>query len=529
VNVLSTGPARPLPSARRLTLVAAATLVAATACSVQSTEGAVTASIGGGATAQVTAPEGLEEFYTQSVAWESCAEYGLDGPILDRNGADCGYVTVPLDYDAPDGATAQIAVSRLAARDDRIGALLVNPGGPGGSGLSTALAAAGTDLADRFDIVGFDPRGIGSSTPAVRCLTAGEIDAERALDDGDRSPAGIEEAEKRNREYAQSCAERTGTEVLAHVGTADVVRDMDVIRAVLGDDGFNYLGYSYGTRLGTVYAETFPDRVRAMVLDGAIDPEQDPVDEIVLQAEGFQKAFDDFAASCATRRECALGTDPDRAVARFRQLVDPLIGDPADTADPRGLSHRDAITGVQQALYSQALWGSLRSGLAELADGRGDTLLLLADLYEGRQDDGTYSNVTDAFNAVRCIDDQPITDRAVAAELDVRYRQAAPFLDDGRGTGEAPLDVCAFWPVPSAGDPHTPHVPGLAPVLVVSTTGDPATPYRAGVDLARQLGGALVTFEGTQHTVVLDGERCVDDVVTSYFIDLAVPDTDPHC
>jgi len=504
-----------------LTVPLFAAAVALTACSASAGDP-------GPSTAGVV--PGLERFYEQPVDWESCTGYGDDGPYLARQGVECARITVPLDYEDPDGRTITLALSRAEATGDRIGALLVNPGGPGASGLSSALTADGTTLGDRFDVVGFDPRGIGVSDPAVRCLTDAEFDAERALDDGDTSPEGIAEAEKHNREYAELCADRTGPDVLAHVGSREVVRDMDVIRGVLGEDTLNFLGYSYGTRLGTLYAERFPDRVRAMVLDGAIDPEQDPVEEIVLQAEGFQKAFDEFAAYCAGYADCALGSDPARATERFRALVDPLIAAPAPTTDPRGLTHRDAITGVQQGLYSPSLWGTLRGGLTSLAvSGTGDSLLQLADLYEGRNDDGTYSNITDAFNAIRCVDDPPVTDRALAGELDTRFRAAAPFLDDGRGNGTAPLDVCAFWPVPATGEPHTPEVPGLAPVLVVSTTGDPATPYDAGVELAARLGGALVTFEGTQHTVVLDGEGCVDDVVTRYLVDLQVPDSDPHC
>lgn len=477
----------------------------------------------------VAVPAGLEQFYEQPVTWESCADYGADGSYLRREGAQCARITVPLDYDDPDGATARIAISRMPASGDRIGSLLVNPGGPGASGLGTATVAADTELADRFDVIGFDPRGVGESEPAVRCLTDAETDAVRALDDGDMSPDGIAASEKRSREYADACAERSGIDLLAHVGTREVVRDMDVIRGVLRDEKMTYLGFSYGTRLGTAYAETFPDRVRALVLDGALDPEQEPVDEVVLQAAGFQRAFDAFAEDCAGYDSCALGNDPAQAVPRFRELVDPLIATPARTTDPRGLSHRDAITGVQQALYSPSLWGSLRGGLASLADGNGDTLLLLADLYEGRSEDGTYSNLNDAFNAIRCVDDPRITDRAVAGEADTRFREAAPFLDDGRGTGQAALDLCVFWPVPNTGEPHTPDVPGLAPVLVVSTTEDPATPYQAGVDLARQLGGALISFTGTQHTVVLDGEQCVDDAVIRYLVSLEVPETDPHC
>lgn len=477
----------------------------------------------------VGVPDGLERFYEQPVTWESCADYGADGSYLEREGAQCARVTVPLDYDDPDGATARIAISRMPASGDRIGSMLVNPGGPGASGLGMATVATSTELADRFDVIGFDPRGVGESEPAVRCLTDAEADAERALDDGDMTPEGIAASEKRNREYADACAERSGIDLLAHVGTREVVRDMDVIRGVLRDEKMTYLGFSYGTRLGTAYAETFPDRVRALVLDGALDPEQEPVEEVVLQAAGFQRAFDAFAEDCAGYDTCALGDDPTQAVARFRALVDPLIAAPARTTDPRGLSHRDAITGVQQALYSPSLWGSLRGGLKSLADGNGDTLLLLADMYEGRGEDGTYSNINDAFNAIRCVDDPRITDRAVAGEADTRFREVAPFLDDGRGTGQSALDLCAFWPVPNTGEPHTPDVPGLPPVLVVSTTEDPATPYQAGVDLARQLGGALISFTGTQHTVVLDGERCVDEPVIRYLVSLDVPETDPHC
>ncbi|MGX7728667.1 alpha/beta hydrolase [Rhodococcus sp. 2H158] len=479
-------------------------------------------------TSPIGAPAGLEQFYGQQVQWGSCRDYGTDGEQLPR-GVQCARITVPLDYDDPNGETITVAISRSPASGQRIGSLLVNPGGPGASGIGLATVADGTELTDRFDMIGFDPRGIGASEPAVRCRTDAEADADRSFDDGDMSPEGIARTEQRHRDYVDACAQRAGTGLLAHVGTREVVRDMDVLRSVLGDEKLNYLGFSYGTRIGTLYAETFPDRVRTMVLDGALDPEQDPLDEVLLQAAGFQTAFDAFAADCARYDDCVLGTDPAAAVGRFRALVDPLIVAPAETTDPRGLSHRDAITGVQQGLYSPRLWGSLRAGLAALTEGRGDTLLLLADLYEGRGDDGTYTNSTDAFNAIRCVDDPPVTDAAVAAEADRLYRQAAPFLDDGRASGAAPRDLCAFWPVPHTGEPHTPDVPGLPTVLVVSTTEDPATPYQAGVDLARQLGGALVTFTGTQHTVVLDGEACVDDPVIRYFVTGQAPAADPRC
>lgn len=475
-----------------------------------------------------TVPAGLEKFYTQELGWESCEDYDTDESGLSSS-IECAKVTVPLDYDAPDAATAEIAISRSQATGDKIGSILFNPGGPGSSGLYLATQAEDTAIAERFDRIGFDPRGIGASTPAVRCLTTEETDLERRDPDVDVSPDGIARTEDEHREYAAKCAQRNGTGVLEHVGTREVAQDMDVIRSVLGDEKLTYVGYSYGTRIGTAYAEAFPGNVRAMVLDGALDPEQGPVDEAVEQGAAFQGAFDAFAADCAQSDACPLGADPAEVNTRFRALVDPLIDTPAATTDPRGLSYDDALTGTQQALYSQSLWRVLKVGLTELSEGRGDTLLRLADLYSGKLDDGSYSNLDDAFNAIRCVDDPPTTDRAEAGEADRRYREAAPFLDDGRATGNAPLDLCAFWPVPNTGNPHSISVTGIPKLVVVSTTFDPATPYQAGVDLARQLGGDLVTFDGTQHTVAFSGESCIDEPLTDYLVDLVSPGNDVVC
>ncbi|NLG55939.1 MAG: alpha/beta hydrolase [Rhodococcus sp.] len=472
-------------------------------------------------------PEGLDRFYTQSLTWGSCEDYETDGPL--SGDMECAHVQVPLNYSEPDGATAQIAISRVQAAKQSLGSLLVNPGGPGASGLAMASIAENTGIGDRFDVVGFDPRGVGASTPQIRCLTDKEIDEDRARNDVDRTPEGIANAEADNQHFADTCAERVGVDVLAHVGTYEVVRDMDVIRAVLGDEKLNFLGYSYGSRLGTIYAETFPTNIRAMVLDGALDPQQDPVEEVIAQAEAFQLAFDAFVADCTSLPDCPLGSDPAQAVDRFRDLVDPLIDTPAETTDPRGLGYRDAITGVQQALYSQQLWGVLRGGLTSLTNGTGDSLLMLADIYEGRNEEGKYTNIGDAFIAIRCVDDPPVDDPAIAGEAEMRYREVAPFLDDGRGTGQAPRDVCAFWPVPPTGEPHEVSAPGVPPIVVVSTTEDPATPYQAGVDLAAGLGGTLVTYRGNQHTVVLDGNSCVDDAITAYFVDLTAPEPGLTC
>ncbi|MFC8044416.1 alpha/beta hydrolase [Nocardia sp. NPDC057353] len=468
-------------------------------------------------------PARLERFYDQRPEWGSCADFVGEGERVAPN-IECTRIEVPVDYARPDGPTAKIALSRIPASGPKIGSLLFNPGGPGVSGLGMAGVGAGTPLAERFDRIGFDPRGVGASEPVIACLTPQEADAERAEPPLDNDPAGIAAAEAENREYAGRCADRTGADFLAHVGTREVVQDMDVARAVLGDPKLNYLGYSYGTRIGAAYAEKFPDRVRALVLDAAVDPASDPVAESLRQAAGFQLAFDGYAAKCAEDPDCPLGTDRTAAVSRFRALVDPLAERPAATTDTRGLSYGDAITGVQQALYTDDLWQVLTLGLAELRDGRGDTLLQLADMYDGRREDGSYDNTQDAFNAIRCVDDPRITDPAIAGRQDTDYRRAAPFLDDGRGTGAAPLELCASWPVPNSGNPRRIEAPGLPKTVVVSTTEDPATPYQAGVELAEQLGAALITYRGNRHTVALvAGVQCVDRAVVEYLVNLTEP------
>jgi hypothetical protein len=261
-----------------------------------------------------------------------------------------------------------------------------------------------------------------------------------------------------------------------------------------------------------------------MVLDGAVDPNQGPVESVVKQMAGFQVAFNDYAANCAKSPNCPLGTDPAKWVSRYQQLVDPLVAQPGPTSDPRGLSYADALTGTVNALYSRRFWKYLTSGLLGLQRGTdaGD-LLALADDYEGRDEDGHYDNGQDAFNSIRCVDDLTPTDPAVWAEADRQARELAPFLSYGEFTGQAPRDLCAFWPVPATSTPApaSPAPPGS--VVVVSTTRDPATPYQAGVDLARQLRAPLISFDGTQHTVVFDGNDCVDDAVVSFLVDRVVP------
>lgn len=485
-------------------------------------------------------PAGLERFYGQPLRWDQCAPYAV-GPeqqaAYAAPGLLCATLTVPLDYDAPQGDTITIGLLRVRAADPahRIGSVVVNPGGPGGSGMEFAASMAktwrGTELGRRFDLVGFDPRGVGASRPQIRCLTGPEFDANRAADlDDDPTPAGVARYEQQQMTYAKDCADRSGdgARLLANVGTRDVARDMDVLRSALGDPKLTYLGYSYGTALGTAYAERFPANVRALVLDGAVDPMESPADEAVSQGAGFQKAFDQFSQWCAKRKDCALGTDPASATATFRALVNPLLDHPVTISDGRPLGYDDATTGVIEALYQPDTWPALNAGLGQLRHGDGNTLMQLADLYEGRSADGGYSNEQDAFTAIRCVDDPPVTDANVLLDSETRYKMAAPFLDNGRPASPA-HDACAFWPVPPTDQPHVPNVPGLVPVLVISTTNDPATPYQAGVNLANALRGGLLTFEGTQHTAFLRGNTCVDRWGTNYLINLTLPPAGVRC
>ncbi|MFD6391989.1 alpha/beta hydrolase [Nocardia sp. NPDC060259] len=465
----------------------------------------------------------LARFYQQKLTWQSCAAYEVtereDGPPV-----RCAWVDVPLDYADPDGRVIQVAISRTEAAGDRIGSVLFLPGGPGQSGLWMANDAAGSQIARRFDRIGFDPRGIGASRPALFCRTGREIDAWRAQLSSTNTPDGIAVSEQEFSDYAELCARHNGTDLLAHVGTREVSQDIDVIRAVLDEEKLTAVGYSYGTLLGSAYAERFPDKVRALVLDGAVDPSLTPAQSVVSQIAGFQEAFDAFAFDCVTlRSECALGDDEFAASDVLRALLAPLLTGSASTTDPRGLSYSDAVDAVVVSLYHENSWDELAAGLAELREGRGDMLLRLADWSWGRRDDGTYPRSADASPAIRCVDGPPMHDRSAVAQLDADYRRAAPFLDDGLGTGAAPKDLCAFWPVPNTFEPHTLSIPELPRTLVISTTGDPATPHTEGIALARQLDAVLLTYRGDQHTVAFQGVLCIDYAVTRYLIDLVLP------
>jgi len=510
-------------------------------------------STGGSPTAQSPAavPAGLETFYSQQLSWGPCASYAVSADQQERYKSaslQCARLTVPLSYDDPTGPTITIAVLRKVATDRsaRIGSAVFDPGGPGVSGMDTVATlnvtsekptdaekvtnASVAELNQSFDLVGLDPRGVGASRPAVSCQTDAEWDAFRATAWRTRSQAEVDAANAALKSIAENCVSRTGADAgidgktfLANIGTRDVAKDLDVLRAALGDNQLTYVGSSYGTSIGTVYAEQFGQNVRAMVLDGAVDPNQDPIASSLGQAKGFQHAFDEFAAWCVKQSHCVLGTDADAANRAYQSLVRPLLDTPLALKDGRVLSFSDANTGAALALYVEDLWPTLSIALQKLAEGDGSVVMFLADYYFQRDDTGHYSPALQAFNAVRCVDGPAISDPAVVTKFNADYTAAAPFRASGDPAG-AVNDICAYWPVPPTMQPHVANAPGLPQVLVISTTGDPATPYQQGVDLAKDLNAVLLTVDGTSHTAYLGaGGGCVDDIVNKYLITLELP------
>lgn len=517
--------------------------VAGAAAPVATTPGGVATSGGAvGDTTPAKVPAGLEAFYTQKLAWGSCRDYAqtsLDEQTYATPGLLCARLQVPVSFTDPTGKKATVGVMKAPSTGaDPMGAVVFNPGGPGASGMSTigqfAGYGIGADLREHFDLVGFDPRGTGASRPVISCHTDAQWDAERASNLRTTTAGGVAKINAQVERVAQSCIANTGkaqgidgAAFLASVGDRDVAKDMDVLRAALGERKLTYVGYSAGTLLGTLYAEEFGANVRAMILDGAIDPAQDPTDDVVDQGKSFQQAFDAFAKWCAGQPQCALGTNPSAATAAFQKLTRPLLDTPLKLADGRVLTYQDAITGTSEAMYSDSERPTLAKGLEQLSQGNGSGLMQLADNYDGRDSSGHYSNLIDAFNVITCLNN-PRVSAAEELKLNTEYAKAAPFTDSG-DPPTATKQLCDYLPAPTL-KPHTPNVPGLAKVLVISTTGDPATPYEAGVNLAKDLKGALLTVVGSRHTEYLGaGVKCADDIGNAYLIDLKIPAAGVKC
>lgn len=491
---------------------------------------------GGDASPRPTA-DALDRYHSQELAWGGCDDFALTAldvqyfPLVPQ--AECARLSVPLDYAAPEGETASVAVVRIAARGESLGPLLYNPGGPGGAGLLGTMAAyAGLEespVTERFDLVGFDPRGVGATQPAVDCWaedggTAGDAVFARLTS---AAPALTEED---TRALAERCADGSGGKTaLANVGTRTTANDMDVLREVLGHDQLNFLGQSYGTRLGAIYAEQFPGHVRSMVLDGAFDPTLTLADRLLASYTGFQATFDAMAASCAAQPDCPLGADPDGWTDAFHAIIRPLAENPV-SAGGAELDFDLALGGVMAGLYSPESWPTIISGLRAVQQGDGTPLLQLAHGIGGVSDDGVSSNQTEALIAINCVDEDRLGPEELAQLREDTYT-IAPFMDPGVDVTEDARDQCADFPREGElGVPYAQDVDGLVPPLVVSITDDPTTPHVGAVRLAESLGGALLTVEGEGHTVVaLGANPCVDAAVSQYLIELELPDADETC
>ncbi|MGI8645003.1 MAG: alpha/beta hydrolase [Nocardioides sp.] len=471
--------------------------------------------------ASITEPPdpALAGFYAQSLDWQDCEE-----------GHECATLEVPVDYDDPDAASIELALLRVPAGGERVGSLVVNPGGPGSPGTDYAAGAETTfrrPLVDAFDVVGFDPRGTGDSSP-VDCLSDTALDDYLAQDPDPDTTAEGEAFIEQTRRIGAGCAELS-PELAGHVTTVESARDMDVLRAALGEEQLTYLGASYGTKLGATYAELFPDRVGRLLLDGAVDVSLPSRDLALGQAGGFQTALEAYVEDCVEETEdCFLGESVDEGLQRIRDFLDEVDQQPLPTGTDRELTEGRARYGIITPLYVRDYWFLLTAGLRQGFAGNGAALLQLADLYASRDPDGAYANNSmEAFYAISCLDDPfAIGINEVEGQY-ADFEEASPTL--GRFFAWA-LTGCGGWQVEPTEEPLEIHAEGAAPIVVVGTTRDPATPYEWAVGLADELeSGVLVTRDGDGHTGYNSGNDCIDEAVEAYLIEGTVPEGGLSC
>jgi len=425
-----------------------------------------------------------------------------------------------------------MAVVRLPAGDDQRGALdvVINPGGPGASGVSfleQAWQAFPASLRERVNLVSFDPRGVGASEP-VRCLSPTGLVAYLALPPAPTNPASLRLLVTATRSFVAGCERSVPADVLAHLSTREVAKDMNRLRQALGQSKLTYLGFSYGTYLGALYAEQFPHRVRAMVLDGAVDPALGTDQLDAEQAASFEHDLDAFFSWCQTvsAQSCPLETTGG-AAADYHRLIHELSTGrtipadlPADIIGPSTVDLGVAETGVLSALYSVSDWPDLARGISQALDGDGEILAALALQYLGLQPNGTYSNIVSADTAVSCLD-RP-TPSSLSAYEALADKLGAADPDFGAAEAWSTL-ACLYWPFRPVGRPAPIHAPGTPTILVVGSTGDPATPYSWAVALAHQLDHArLLTRDGDGHTAYFFS-ACIQHDVDAYLLDLTLP------
>ncbi|MFF9207269.1 MULTISPECIES: alpha/beta hydrolase [unclassified Streptomyces] len=481
-----------------------------------------------------------EDLPDQKLSWKDCpapsqAEGGGNAPSPLPNGGQwqCATMRAPLDWSKPKGDTIGIALIRARTSgpaDRRIGSLIFNFGGPGGSGVTT-LPAFGQDYAalrTRFDLVSFDPRGVGRSAP-VKCENDQQLDAYFQQDATPDDAAERTTYLTNTRDFNAACEDHSGR-VLPHVRTTDAARDMDLMRQVLGDDKLYYFGISYGTELGGVYAHLFPRHVGRAVFDAVVDPTQNAEQGALGQAKGFQLALDNFAKDCTSKvEECPIGATPQEVENRIATLLHDLDRKPIPGIFPRQLTQTAATNGIAQALYSKDFWEYLTEGLQEAYSGNGRILMALSDSMNGRNENGEYSNITAANIAINCADDKPRYDAAYVQGKLPEFRAASPLFGDFLAWG---MVSCTDWAVPGAADHPDVSAPGAAPILVVGNTGDPATPYEGARKMVDALGkgvGVELTYKGQGHGAYDSKNKCVQSAVNGYLLEGKVPPAGTVC
>ncbi|MCS6712216.1 alpha/beta fold hydrolase [Brachybacterium sp. EF45031] len=464
-------------------------------------------------------------YYEQTVDWSAC-----EGDYADFQ---CGSVTVPKHWNDPAAGDITLALLRIPASGEKQGTLFLNPGGPGGSGVDfvgmQGPEVVGESVAARYDLIGFDPRGVGDSTP-LDCVSDARLDEMLAATYDPLTPEGLEQTKSTARELGEGCRS-SDPELIGAVDTLSAARDLDVLRAVVGSDALDYLGYSYGTYLGATYAELYPQRVGRMVLDGALDPTIDGDQLSDGQARGFENAIGEFAQYCLDQGSevCPLNGDHDQAVQQVRDFFSAVDDQPLETTDPqRPLTGALARSGVLVGLYADESWDFLIQALGAAMSGDGTQLLFFADAGSSRQDDGTYlGNSNEVISAVNCLDHPSAADEAWSVQE--AERLAAEYPTFGGMFGFSGV-YCAQWPAAPVREPAPIRAEGAAPIVVIGTTGDPATPYEWAESLSEQLtSGTLVTFDGNGHTAYGRSGGCVEEAVDAYLLEGTVPEDGLVC
>jgi pimeloyl-ACP methyl ester carboxylesterase len=451
------------------------------------------------------AGHGIQRFYNQQVDWKSCDQ------------GECARVWVPLDYSNPNGQAISIErAQNPATGSPRLGTLFINPGGPGASGVDFVTSnSLDSELTSHYDVIGFDPRGVARSTP-IDCLSDSDLDAFIAADPVPDGPAEIQALDDTWSHYVQGCKERSGP-LLAHVSTVDVARDLDVLRELVGDPKLNYFGFSYGTYIGSTYAGLFPKKVGRMALDGAIDPEASPLHTQLLQTKGFEVALTAYLEDCISQGDCPLGDTVPAGKQRLNDLLAKIAKSPLPTQSGRELTEGLAVYGVLFPLYDPQAWPYETTALTAAFQGFGDVLLAIADAYSGRAADGSYAdNRVEAQGPINCLDNPQHESVAEIVAGERKFERIAPVF--GRIGAWFPY-ACSNWPYTADAAKPDFSAPGSAPIVVIGTTRDPATPYTQAVALAHELdSGVLITRDGDGHTGYGKGNTCVDSAVDTYFV-----------